>query len=303
MTYFPFATAFSGLQRRLLVLLVVALLPLFIYFIASSFAYQRENLKQARLGVMAVSRLSAFGVERTVEGAHQLLNAITSAPSVKGSGMNALCLEFLATIAKEYPYYTHLGIVDLDGNVTCDASGRAAGGNFADRVYFKRILATRSFAAGDYQIGRISGKPSITFAMPVFDNGGLLKGAALVALDLNHLDTGLKAPMQTGMRVSVTDRNGTILATDGLHSGAVGTRFADPALYSAMRSLPSEAFEAPDAGGQMRIYSAVAVKDDTENAIFVVASITRAVVTAPAERQALIGFFLISFHLKFSPLP
>lgn len=294
MKNFSGATAFNGLQRRLLVLLIVALLPVFGYFIWSSYARQRESVMQATLGVQAVSHLSALAVGRTVEGARQLLNAITSVPSVRQSELQALCLEFLATIAKDYPYYTYLGVVDLDGNVTCDASGKRAGGNIADRTYFKRTLATRSFATGDYEIGRTSGKSSITFAMPILDNSGLLKGAALVALDLNHLDSGLKAPIQMGMRVSVTDRHGTILATDGLHSGAVGTRFADPALYSAMRSLPGEAFEAPDAGGQMRIYSVAAVKDNTENAIFVVASIDRAVVTAPAERRALIGFFLIS---------
>ncbi len=292
---FSWASRFTGLQQRLMVLLMVALLPVFGYITALAFEQQHRRLKQASLDVQAVSHLSALGVRRTVEGAHQLLNAITSGPSLRQTGLQTLCLEFLANIAKEYPYYTHLGVVDLDGNVTCDSRGNVTGGNFADRTYFKRTLATRSFAIGDYQIGRISGKPSITFAMPVFDNGGLLKGAALVALEINHLDFGLKDPIQTGMQITVTDRNGAILATDGQHSGAVGTRFADPALYSAMRALPGEAFEAPDGGGKIRIYSVAPVKDDTENAIFVVTSIARDAVTAPVQRQLLNGFLLLLF--------
>lgn len=293
MRRFTWESPFGGLQQRLLMLLMMALLPVFGYVTALAFAHQNQGLQQARLDVQAVSRLSAVGVRRTVEGTHQLLNAITSAPSVRQSELQALCHEFLATIAKEYPYYTHISVVDLDGNLTCNSSGNVAGGNFTDRAYFKRTLATRSFTTGDYQLGRISGKSSITFGRPVLDKGGLLKGVALVALDLSHLDSGLEGSILTRMRVSVTDRHGTILVTDSLHSGAVGTRFADPALYSAMRSLPGEAFEAPDAGGQMRIYSVAAVKDNTENAIFVVASIARDAVTAPVQRQVLTGFLLL----------
>lgn len=205
MKQFLLKSAFTGLQRRLLVVLIVALLPVYGYFVASSFAIQRESLKQARVGVQAVARLSAFGVERTVEGAHQLLNAITSGPSLRGSGLNDLCLEFLENIGIGYPYYTNLGFLDLEGNLTCDALNMAAGGNFSDRSYFRQALTTRSLVMGDYEIGQTSRKPSITFAMPVIDNGGLQKGVAVVGLDFKHLESGLKTPKQVEMRVTVTD--------------------------------------------------------------------------------------------------
>ena len=294
MKEFLLKSLFTGLQRRLLVVLIVALLPVYGYFVASSFAIQRESLKQARVGVQAVARLSAFGVERTVEGARQLLNAITSGPSLRGSGLNDLCLEFLENIGIGYPYYTNLGFLDLEGNLTCDALNMAAGGNFADRSYFRQALTTRSLVMGDYEIGQTSSKPSVTFAMPVIDNGGLQKGLAVVGLDLRHLESGLKAPKQVEMRVTVTDRNGIILASDGLHSGKIGSKFADPALYSAIRAVPGDTFEAPDTSGEMRIYSVEVIKTGATNAIFVVASIARDVVTAPAQRAEIVGFFLLS---------
>ena len=294
MKQFLLKSAFTGLQRRLLVVLIVALLPVYGYFVASSFAIQLESLKQARLSVQSVSRLSAFGVERTVEGAHQLLNAITSGPSLRGSGLNALCLEFLGNIGNGYPYYTNLGLLDLDGDLTCDALSLADGGNFADRPYFKQALTTRSLVMGEYETGRSPGKPSITFAMSVLDNQERQKGVAFVALDLGHLQAGLKMPRRAEMQVSVTDRNGIILGADGLHSGKVGARFADPALYSAMRTLPGDTFEAPDANGDMRIYAVEVIKTGATNSIFVVASSARDVVTAPARRTALVGFLLLT---------
>jgi hypothetical protein len=39
----------------------------------------------------------------------------------------------------------------------------------ADRVYVREALARRTFAMGEYQIGRITGKASINVGYPVLD--------------------------------------------------------------------------------------------------------------------------------------
>ena len=285
--------ALTGLQQRLLVLLVVALMPVFGYVAVLAFAQQRESLKQARLDVQAISSLTALGVERTVEGAHQLLNAITSGPFVREAGDKARCIELLKNIGRNHRFYTNLAVLELNGNLLCDALGTTGKVNLGDRLAFQDALRTRSFAMGDYQVGRISGKPTIHFAMPVLDEQRLPVGASVLALDLIYLQAGLKTPAHADTRVSVTDRNGTVLASDGKHGAAVGARLPDPALYSAMRALPGAAFEAPDASGDMRIYLVSAIRNDDTNAIFVVASVGRDAVTAPVQRQLLIGFLLL----------
>ena len=171
--------ALTGLQQRLLVLLVVALVPVFGYVAALAFAQQRESLKQARLDVQAISGLTALGVERTVEGAHQLLNAITSGPFVRESGDKARCIELLKNIGRNHRFYTNLVVLELNGNLLCDAMGTTGKMNLADRA-FQDALRTRSFAMGDYQVGRISGKPTIHFAMPVLDDQRLPVGASVL---------------------------------------------------------------------------------------------------------------------------
>ena len=293
MKRYKWATVFTGMQRRLLVLLIVALLPVFGYFIASSIGYQRERQKQASEEVQTVSRLSALGVERTVEGGRQLLNAITSRPFGAGPDEKAQCIEIFKKIGKDHRYYTNVVMVELDGNLFCDALGTTAKVNLADRVAFQKTIKTRAFALGDYQIGRITGKPTIHLAMPILDDQGLPKGASILALDLVHLQAGLSAASHADMRISVTDRNGIVLASDGTGGPVVGAKLPDPALYSAIRALPGEAFEAPDASGKMRIYAVSAIKNDNSNAIFVVSSIARDAVTAPVRRQLLIGFLLL----------
>lgn len=146
----------AGLQRRLLLLLVVGMLPVFGLVIGSFLSQQRQRLAQASENLLTVSRLTALSAERSVEGARQLLNAITSGPSLKARGLNTLCIEFLANIRSSHRYYSNVGFLDVDGRLQCDARNSEPATYLGDRTYFSQALATRSFAMGDYQVGRIT---------------------------------------------------------------------------------------------------------------------------------------------------
>ncbi|MDP2032135.1 MAG: PAS domain S-box protein [Polaromonas sp.] len=277
-----FAT--SGLQCRLL-LLAVAMLPVAGLVIASSVSKQRESVAQAGENLLTVSRLSALGAERSVEGARQLLNAITSGPSLKGGGLNALCIEFLANIRSSYRYYSNVGFLDVDGKLICDARKAEPAAYFGDRTYFTQALATRSFAMGDYQIGRITGQTSINFGMPVYDNAGPLKGVAFVALDLSRLTPDVNPSPGFPFSVSVTDRVGTIVGTDRAQTGRIGMPYRDEALARAMAAPAASTITAEDPNGAWRMYAVTAVGDGNRPGLYVVASIARDAVTAPLQRR------------------
>jgi PAS domain S-box-containing protein len=275
-----------GLHSRLVIVLIVALLPVFAFVINASFKDQRKNLALAGSNLQSVAELSALGVERTVEGSRQLLGVISSGPSLKSDGLNRLCNEFLFNIRATYPSYSNLIFVDTDGNVVCDALRTIAfRRNLADRPYFKLALATRAFSIGEYQIGRASGSPSINFSMPVLDNQGDLKGMAVAALELTKSPFDLKAGIPPNVSVAVTDRNGTILGTDISQIGHIGSRYTDSALYGAMKNLPVGFTEAKDSSGIDRLYSVAAVGGSAMPDLFVVASIERSSVTGPAQKQ------------------
>ena len=84
----------QGLQRRLLMLAVAVVLPMVGLFIATAISEQRDELSRASEKLQVVSHLAALGAERYVEGARQLLNTISSGPSLKGTGLTSLCDEF-----------------------------------------------------------------------------------------------------------------------------------------------------------------------------------------------------------------
>ena len=285
----------AGLQRRLLVLVIMVLLPMFGFFIVSSINERQNALGKAGESLEVVARLSASGAARHVEGTRQLLNAVSSGPSLKNTGLNALCNEFLANIRSGYPYYTNLAFMGVDGGIICHALKVDIPGNFKERSYFTHAMLSKGFAMGNYQIGLVSGLPSLGFGMPVFDREAKLKGIAYAGLEITQLAQALQSTLPVGVSVVLTDRHGTILGTNPAQSpDVVGTRLADEVLTSARSRLPSQAVEAPDPTGVMRLYAVAAVADDAGPGLYVVASIARDAVTAPAGQALQTQLLLIT---------
>ena len=283
-----------GMHSRIVVMLIVALLPVFGFVIHASLNNREESLSQAASNLKTISELSALGTGRQVEGARQLLGVITSGPSLKGVGLNALCTEFLTNIRATYPSYANVGFLDADANVLCDTFRKSSSENFSDRAYFQRAIAAGSFAIGEYLVGRFTERPVITFSMPVYDNQSDLKGVAFAALGLEQLAVNLQVPFPSNVSVTLTDRKGTILGTDMLQSGRIGMPYPDAALYSAIKNLPSGITEARDSNGVDRLYSVTSVGGSSQPGLFVVASISREAVTAPASRELMIVIVLFT---------
>jgi PAS domain S-box-containing protein len=86
--------------------------------------------------------------------------------------------------------------------------------NLADRSFFQRALSTRDLSIGDYQVGRISGKPNFCIGYPVLDPSGQVQAVVYAALDLDWVDRSdyaLQAQLPQGATWTKIDGNGTIL--------------------------------------------------------------------------------------------
>jgi hypothetical protein len=100
----------------------------------------------------------------------------------------------------------------------------------ADRVYVREALARRTFAMGEYQIGRIMGKASINVGYPVLDPTEAVQAIIFAALDLAWLmQLAAAAHLPSGTALMVLDRQGTVVV-----------RYPDPERWMG-QSLPEEA--------------------------------------------------------------
>ena len=202
----------KSLLARLLLVVSVAMVP------ALGFqAYTEVGARRARQQFQADEALRLMHIisseqTRIAEGAEQVLNVLSGAPSVQ-DGLADLCQRVLANLLKQSPRYIFAAVIGLDGHVICGPYPVNPGFEATRQVYFRLALQTGGFAIGDYAIGNFTRQASIHMAKPFTNRDGLVAGVVALALSLDWLGKELEhLALPPGTSVSLFDRNGTVLA-------------------------------------------------------------------------------------------
>jgi diguanylate cyclase len=220
----------TSLRARLLLLVVVALVPARGLGLYTTWEMRQAARTEALQDAMRLARISSSAGERLIEGTHQLLTVLAHLPEVRKRD-TAACGQLVADLLPPYPYFSNLGAATPDGAVFCSAVPFEGDVNIADRTYFARAIERRDFAAGEYRIGRVSGKAVINFGYPVLDGAGQLSAVVYAGLDLSWLSRLLaEARLPDHSTITVVDVAGQVLA-----------RYPDPAAWVG-RSFPDTAF-------------------------------------------------------------
>lgn len=201
----------AGLRLRLLALALLAVLPA-LGLVAFTAKQNRDTLaRQVHESSLRLARLTSAEHERLIEGARQLLTGLARIPEIGQTG--PVCARLLSDLLVRFPTYASFGVADLRGDVRCSSISTSTSVNIGDRTYFRRALSSREFAIGEFQIGRISGVPTIDFGYPVLDGRGSARSVVVAALSLSSLsDIGNRANLPAGSSVLVIDSRGVILA-------------------------------------------------------------------------------------------
>ena len=233
-----------GLRAVVLALVLASVLPLVVLTVHDGFDERRHA--RERVGEEA-AQLAAFASLRNqdlVDTGREVLATIAGLPSVRGSGWPG-CSEQLAELLVLYPRFASLGVVNAAGDLRCTAIPVWQSFNFADRAWFQRVKAQQSFAVGDYQLGRITGRPTVVFGIPLLAGGDNLDGVAFAALDLHWLQQfAASARTYEEALLLVTDAGGRILAASpGTHAAVGGPVPPGPLLRlsAGARRRPVEA--------------------------------------------------------------
>lgn len=277
-----------GLRARLVLLVAVALVPVFGLFAWVAAGKQADALRLARSTLQSQALLAAAGQQPQVEAIRQLLGDLASAPAIK-ERLPRPCDEYLRNLKAAHPQYTDLGALALDGKVLCHSEAGRVGADAGDRPFFKRVMESRQFSIGEYGVGRSSGKAGVGFAAPVYDTASLPIAVVFAALDLQAFVPGLAQVAATeGTSVLLTDRKGTLLAAYPQDAGVVGEQAPDAAIRAFLQAPRMGIEEAVDAGGQQRVYAFAPVRGAAQDALFVVVSRPRELISAgPARALAL----------------
>jgi PAS domain S-box-containing protein len=203
--------SFTNLRARLMLLVFLVIVPVF-----GLLVYQgTESRNKERLEALDKARRLAHNAsmiyEQKIVETRQLLFALSQMPQFRQHD-SLSCSKIFFDLLKQTEIYNGFAATKPNGEVFASAPDSAKPVSLSDRLWFKRLVQTRSFAIGEYTIGRLSGRPTIVLAYPVLDTAGQLSAVFTAGLDLQRLQqTLLMINLPDRANLTVTDSNGTIL--------------------------------------------------------------------------------------------
>jgi methyl-accepting chemotaxis protein len=200
----------SSIQTKLLVIL----LPFFIlsFAVLSGISYylsQQSLTKSVDETAIAVGTDYAKRVQADLEIMLTKLETVAATQSIQEGSDNAQIVTTLAEAQKRIGYVDNVNYMRLDGSAL-RSDGTTA--QFADREYFKKVVATKKSYVSEPLIAKATGKAALAIAVPVMTNGQMT--GVVVAIfsldkmtelikDLKFKDTGYGA---------IADDSGLLLA-------------------------------------------------------------------------------------------
>jgi PAS domain S-box-containing protein len=264
-----------SLRERLVILMVAAILPLFAlsFWLALRETRSATHLTQSQLKLAAA--LVAANQDAAVESASQMLGAISAIPELRTGGRGK-CQAYFESLLGRYPVYADIGLLDLDGQLVCHASGMLgdAAGNHS---YFREAVAQRRFVMGEPIVGRSGGRSAIPFALPVVEDGRV-SGVVFATLALDQAALAMaRLELPPGARVMVADRQGQLLIEHPPRpSQPLPRPLRSPELVQAARATVAGAGEGRDQLGEQRVYAFVPSRPIGNEGFLAIVSIDKA---------------------------
>jgi signal transduction histidine kinase/DNA-binding NarL/FixJ family response regulator/HPt (histidine-containing phosphotransfer) domain-containing protein len=199
-----------SLRRRVLFLILIALLPLLALTLYNALEQERAAAAQVSDAARRHARDVAVWQGQYVERAREVLLTLSRLPPVQQLDAQA-CAPLFASLLPVYPQFLNLHAVRLDGEPFCSARKTARPFNAAKLSSFQRALETRDFALGERQVSQ-SGPSFFAAVMPALNEQGEVRAivAANLHVDvLNRLAAQIQLPPDAVLFTA--DRDGVVL--------------------------------------------------------------------------------------------
>lgn len=231
---------------------------------------QKEAVSFANQEAVNLLHLASYDYERALEKVEQLLMVLAAVPELSNPA-SPRCSQFLDKIRLQYPIYANLGVIALNGDPVCSGLEVKSKINLSDRLYFTKALKTKKFSIGEFQVGRITGKPTVNFGYPLVDAKKNIRGVLFAAVDLNVLkQMTVKAGLPMQASFFILDENGKFLVRHPASEEAVGHAIQDPSILTKLKSGGEQIFELD------KMYAATKLSSDPQaGAIYIAVGVPK----------------------------
>jgi signal transduction histidine kinase/DNA-binding response OmpR family regulator len=278
----------SSLQVRLLLLLLLGVLPAFGLACYLGIEHRQQAMAKAHADALRLARTAAATQARAIESEHQLLATIAELPDVRG-GDAAACQARFADLLNQYPRYANLAVTTPDGHTACSALPFPPPAHPSHRAWYQRVLASRTFVVGDYQVSTITGKATINMALPVLGEADQILAILTAALDVGWLNQLLaEAHLPEAATLSIVDRSGTMVARYPDPERWVGRSVMDTPIVQTVLAQGAGAAALPGPDGVTRLFAFKPLVGSGHDAyLYMFVGMSTAAVLAEADRLLL----------------
>lgn len=276
---------------RILLLVVLSALPILGVAVYNSLV-QRDAAEMAeKQHLQLIASLTARRPEQIIEGASQLMFAVTADIEDLMRDRASCNAQFRKLMTQVHGLYRTMGIILPNGDIFCNATTAPdePNVNVKDRDYFQLAMSSGKFVVGGYLIGRATGLPAINLAYPVVGKNGKVIAVAYAALNLGTFEE--QGELRRHSRdiervVTILDYNGVVLGQFPPFRAKVGEKVPNPRVLEKLLGHKSGLFTEMDLDGEMRMYAfdSAGVNPDGKASIQVVVSTLSKTVYDDADR-------------------
>jgi PAS domain S-box-containing protein len=286
------------LQRRLLLLVLLLLLPVGAIDVYNAVILQRAEEAGARRDAVYLARQIDGEQERLIEGMRQVLVLASNTRTVR-EGDYPACAGMMATIKADYPAYVDLQVTDRAGVVRC-ATNDTVGIDIHDRIYWRAAIDTDRLTMGRYIFSRRDARHVLPLALSYRDTSGATAGAVVAVLDASWLKTYLdRNPLRSDATVIIADHDGFIVVREPDTPPLVGTKL--PARFDDLIRAEAEGtVNLEDSTGTERVFGYMPPGSSLD--LFVAVGLDDTVALAPAREAMERSFGLLGAVLALSLL-
>lgn len=280
-------------------LILLVIIPSLLLTLYNANRQHRAAIQTAQDQLGTLVQLVVSEQNQLLGGTRQLLMSLAQLPVVHEVVVDYAraghCQRVLSNLLTPHPYYNNFGVADVHGEMHCSALGMPHPVNIRDRLYFQRSMANKGFGIGEFQIGRITGKPAINLSYPITNAHGNIGGVVFAALSLDWLGRLIhNAPLPADTTLQVIDSNGRLLAQYPEPAHDAGAPAVSTSLYrQILRHTGKQSLVLQDVDNIHRFYAYAPLLDE-EGGIYVAASVEYAKLTAEVNAHLLRNIILLT---------
>ncbi|MEW6262485.1 MAG: ATP-binding protein [Thermodesulfobacteriota bacterium] len=202
----------GGLRSRLILLVLSSILPAFGLIVQASLELRRHAAEEVQHDFRLRVRLVANERKSVIQAGKQILTTLSQIPAVR-HGHLAETEAIFANLLAQYPQYTSFSLISREGEVLASPALQDRQFNVAHKPYFIRVMTERSLVVGSYQIGLLTGQPSIPLVNPILDGDGRVSHLLYCALGLRWFNELLSESSRRGHdTITMIDDRGFVIA-------------------------------------------------------------------------------------------